>query len=142
MRKILVAIDGSDSALRALEFARREAALVPGTELHILTVLEPVRVFGEIEVYVDEARIREVAGQQARAGLDLAMARLSDSGLPVQSEVVEGDPAELITERAAQLGCHSIVTGTRGLGRIGALLMGSVAQKVVQLARMPVTLVK
>jgi nucleotide-binding universal stress UspA family protein len=56
--------------------------------------------------------------------------------------VLEGDPAELITERAAQLGCHSIVTGTRGLGRIGALLLGSVAQKVVQLASMPVTLVK
>jgi nucleotide-binding universal stress UspA family protein len=142
MRKILVAIDGSDSALRALDYAQHEASLVPGTALHLLTVLEPVRVYGEIEVYVDEARMREVARQQASAGLDVAVARLGNSGIPLTSEVLEGEPAEIIAQRAAQLGCDAIVTGTRGLGRIGALLMGSVAQKVVHLASTPVTLVK
>jgi nucleotide-binding universal stress UspA family protein len=142
MRRILVAIDGSDSALRALHYAQHQAALVPGTELHLLTALEPVRVYGEIEVYVDEARMREVAAQQARAGLEVALGRLRDSGITVSSEVLEGDPAELIAKRAGQLDCESIVTGTRGLGRIGTLLMGSVAQHVVRLADRPVTLVK
>lgn len=142
MRRILVAIDGSETALRALEHAQHEASLVPGTELHLLAVVEPVRVYGEIEVYVDERRMRDVAAQQARAGLDAAVARLGNTSIVVTSQVLEGDPAEVIARRAAELDCDAIVTGTRGLGRVGALLMGSVAQKVVHLATMPVTLVK
>jgi len=142
MRRILVAIDGSEGALRALDYARQQAGLVPGTELHLLTVLEPVRVYGEVEIYVDENRLRAVARQQATGGLDEAAARVSDPAIKVTSEVLEGEPAEAIAARAASLDCESIVTGTRGLGRIGSMLMGSVAQKVVHLSDRPVTLVK
>jgi nucleotide-binding universal stress UspA family protein len=142
MRKILVAIDGSEGALRALDFAKEQAMLVPGTQLHLLTVLEPVRVYGEVEIYVDEARMRDVAKQQAKAGLEAAVARASDLGTHVTSEVLEGDPAEAIAACAARVDCDFIVTGTRGLGRIGSVLMGSVAQKVVHLSDRPVMLVK
>jgi len=142
MRTILVAIDGSEGALRALEYAQLQAALVPGTTLHLLTVLEQVRVYGEVEIYVDETRMRDVARQQAVAALETAVAQLPDGATSVTSEVLEGEPAEVIANRAARLDCESIVTGTRGLGRIGSALLGSVAQKIVHLSDRPVTLVK
>ena len=44
MRRILVAIDGSDNALRALDFAQRQARLAPPAVLHVLTVEPPANV--------------------------------------------------------------------------------------------------
>jgi nucleotide-binding universal stress UspA family protein len=57
-------------------------------------------------------------------------------------EQVDGEPAATIARRAAELGCESITMGTHGLGAFGILLMGSVAQRVVHHATVPVTLVK
>lgn len=59
-----------------------------------------------------------------------------------QCYVREGDPAQLIASFARRTRCKEIVMGTRGLGRISGLLLGSVATKVIHLATVPVTLVK
>jgi nucleotide-binding universal stress UspA family protein len=56
--------------------------------------------------------------------------------------VLDGDPARAIIGSVNKSRGDEIVMGTRGLGRIGGLLMGSVATKVVQLAPVPVTLIK
>ena len=48
----------------------------------------------------------------------------------------------MLAKRAEELGCDEIIMGTRGMGAIGNLVMGSVATKVVHLAGIPVTLVK
>ena len=53
-----------------------------------------------------------------------------------------GDPGETIASYASAHGCDEIVMGTGGIGTIGNLLVGSVATKVIQLANMPVMLVK
>lgn len=142
MRRILVAIDGSDNALRALDFAVHQARFSPNTELNLLTVLPPVRVYGEIEVYAGKEAMRELAARESLAILEAAARRLEAAGARFTQEQVEGDPAECIAGRAAELNCDSIVMGTHGRGRLGALLLGSVAQKVVHLATVPVTLVK
>jgi nucleotide-binding universal stress UspA family protein len=64
------------------------------------------------------------------------------SGVPYTSEILVGETASLIVSSAEQHGCDGIVMGTRGMGAIGNLVMGSVATKVVHLSRLPVTLVK
>ena len=51
-------------------------------------------------------------------------------------------PATAIVSFVSKARGDEIVMGTRGLGRIGNLLMGSTAMKVVQLAEVPVTLIK
>jgi nucleotide-binding universal stress UspA family protein len=56
--------------------------------------------------------------------------------------MLEGDPADVIARRAQELGCDAIVMGSRGMGRIANLVIGSVATKVVHLTALPVTLVK
>lgn len=53
-----------------------------------------------------------------------------------------GAAAETIDRVVRELGADQLVTGTRGLGSLGNLFLGSVAAKVVQLADVPVTLVK
>jgi nucleotide-binding universal stress UspA family protein len=142
MRKVLGPIDGSDNALRALNVAIGQLRSVPGAELHLLTVHPPVRVYGEIQVYASHERMEELAAQHARDILAPAEARPGSAGIRWGSEQLEGDPAETIVRRAADLGCDAIVMGTRGLGRVENLVLGSVAFKVVHLATVPVTLVR
>jgi nucleotide-binding universal stress UspA family protein len=64
------------------------------------------------------------------------------AGLACVTHVRIGAPAEVIAAYAAEKGCDAIVMGTRGMGAVAGLVMGSVAQKVVHLASVPVTLVK
>jgi nucleotide-binding universal stress UspA family protein len=58
------------------------------------------------------------------------------------THVSVGLPAEEIIAHAARHGCDGIWMGTRGLGAVTALVLGSIAQQVIHLAQVPVTLVK
>lgn len=142
MRTMLVAIDGSDVALRALEHAARQASGGADLCLHVVCVQPPPRVYGEIDVYVGERRMHELGESVAHAILEDARERLHGRVTHFELESVEGDPGAVIARRAAELGCESIVMGTHGRGRLGSALMGSVAQHVVHASPVPVTLVK
>ncbi|HEU0225690.1 MAG TPA: universal stress protein [Steroidobacteraceae bacterium] len=142
MRKILVAIDGSDTSLRALDFAVQQARLAPAAELQVLTVQPLASTTTAWEIYVSAEKLREIAAERARAILEEAGGRLTAAGCRYALEQLEGEPAETIAGRAAQLGCESITMGTRGAGQVSILVMGSVAQRVVYHATVPVTLVK
>lgn len=142
MRTILVAIDGSDIALRALDFAQRQAAAMPGTRLHVLHVQPPMRVYGEIGVYVGKEHMREIAAVEGQAILDAAREHLGARASDASFEQLDGVPGEVIPQRAAELGSECIVMGTHGRGRLGSALMGSVAQSVVHHSSVPVALVR
>jgi len=142
MRRILVAIDGSEGALRALDVAMQQARYAPAAQLHVLTVLPALSNYTAAEIYVTADRIKQAAVDKAQAILDVAAERLRASGCSYELERLEGDPAETIAQRAAEIGCESIVMGTHGLGSFGILFLGSVAQRVVYHATVPVTLVK
>ncbi|NJD31604.1 MAG: universal stress protein [Gammaproteobacteria bacterium] len=142
MGTLLVALDGSDSALRALEFAARQALALGGARLHVLAVVPPVNVYGEVEVYAGEERMRELAAGEVRGILDAAGEALRGASVEFELEQLDGQPAEVIARRATEIGCDWIVMGTHGHGRLGAAVLGSVAQSVVHLATVPVMLVK
>jgi nucleotide-binding universal stress UspA family protein len=142
MRKILVAIDGSAAALRALDYAVKQAKFQPAARLHVLNVQPVLSNYTMPEIYVTAERIREVSAARAREILDAAATHLKGQGCEFELEQVEGEPAETIARRATELGCESITMGTHGLTSFGILFMGSVAQKVVHYADVPVTLVK
>ncbi|HQW51433.1 MAG TPA: universal stress protein, partial [Tepidiformaceae bacterium] len=137
-----VAIDGSATALRALDFAVQQARLAPMAELHVLNAQPTLSNYTAAEIYVTAERIHQVATERARAILDAAAERLRHVACSFELEQTEGDPAETIARRAAELGCESITMGTHGLTSFGILFLGSVAQKVVHYATVPVTLVK
>jgi nucleotide-binding universal stress UspA family protein len=142
MRRILVAIDGSETALRALDFAVRQAGCAPTAELHVLNVQPTLSNYTAAEIYVTAERIHQVAAERAHAILEAAAERLKTAGSSFKLEQTEGDPAETIAKRAMELDCESITMGTHGLTSFGILFLGSVAQKVVHFATVPVTLVK
>lgn len=56
--------------------------------------------------------------------------------------VVVGEPASSIAAHVERHGADAVIMGTRGLGTLGGLVLGSVATKVIHLVTPPVTLVK
>ena len=144
MRKPLVPIDGSASATRALAHALAELRGQAGAELHLLNVQSPpLHPFPGQRVSPD--LINQELRREGHALLDQAEA--SVGGTPIADvrhvrHVRIGRPADEIAACAAEQGCDAIVMGTRGMGTVAGLLLGSVATKVVHVTQLPVTLVK
>ncbi len=138
---ILVAIDGSDSSRKAARFAH-DLAQQTKARITLLFVLEPPRMvpLG----FLDSELI--TGGQRSPEEL-AAVQRLLDevaSDLPKAqvTKVVEiGRPADTIVAQADALGADHLVIGARGLNSGGRWLLGSVSDRVVQLAGRPVTVV-
>ena len=65
-----------------------------------------------------------------------------DASMPVDCHVVYGDPAETILAHADKLGANEIVIGSHGAHPVVAAVLGSVAYRVVQEARVPVVVVR
>jgi nucleotide-binding universal stress UspA family protein len=142
MAKLLVPFDGSDNALRALKHA---ITLVQGRDagaIHVVNVHAPPDLYGEIAMYVPPEKMAEVQRQASQARLAVAEKVLQAAGVPHATEILVGNTAQLVAQRADELHCDGIVMGTRGMSALGGLMMGSVATKVVHAAKVPVTLVK
>jgi len=140
MYRILVPVDGSDVALRALSHAIRLAQLIGEAEVHLLNVQPPIS--GSVGAFVGSENIDRFYREESDNALAPARKLLQDEGLPVHAAMRIGSSGQAIVDYAHELPCDAIVMGTRGLGRIGSLVMGSVATQVVHLAEVPVTLIK
>ena len=136
--KILVPIDGSDHAFRAIDFAselavKHDAALML---LHAVpltpNMTEGQRRYAEVEHIEgsDDVVQFTIAEQQLMTS---ARTRAKEAGVARVDTLVEpGDPAEVVLNHAAKY--DLIVMGRRGLGPVKGLLQGSVSQKINQLA--------
>jgi nucleotide-binding universal stress UspA family protein len=142
MHKLLVPIDGSDHAQRALDYALRLAKEIGGIEFHILTVQPEPNVYGEIQVYITEERMAQLQRRHSQDILAPALEAAKAAGVAHTSEIAVGNAASTISKRADELQCEGIVMGTQGRDAVASMLMGSVALKVVHLSKLPVTLVK
>jgi nucleotide-binding universal stress UspA family protein len=127
----LVAVDGSDNALRAVVHAARQAGELKACALHLVHVQHWLS---------KEAAETELA---PRAWLATARARalLDAQDQPWRLHVVMGDPADQIMALAVRLGCSGIVVGNRGLSVVENLLFGSVTKKLMQLSGPPLVVV-
>jgi len=142
MHKLLLAFDGSESASRALEYALKLAREHGPIQLHLLTVHPEPVIYGEIQVYVPKERMEELQRQHSEDILRPALERAKAVDISHTSEIVIGETAPMIIKKAEEHNCDCIVMGTRGMGAVGNLVLGSVATKVVHLTKLPVTLVK
>jgi nucleotide-binding universal stress UspA family protein len=136
INKLLVPIDGSSPARRALALA-----LKFGSEIHIVNVQReadsPVLL---LHITPDQLRQQQLEhGDQ-----QVAEARrvLENDGRPHRVHVCIGDPASEIARVAREQQVDGIVMGTRGMTAFVNLTFGSIATKVVHLTDVPVTLVK
>ncbi|MBY0438647.1 MAG: universal stress protein [Burkholderiales bacterium] len=140
MYDLLVPFDNSPSARRALDHALAMVRARAGTRLQVLSVLDDVGM--DTRELVDAAEIDRVLAAEAAAILDPARALVEPTGIACTYHSAAGTPARTIAEHARAHGVGEIVMGTRGLGTLSGLLLGSVAQRVLLLADCPVTLVK
>jgi nucleotide-binding universal stress UspA family protein len=137
-RNILVPMDGSRAALRALEYAARRFRDSDNTCLLLLNVQSRL----PSSRTVTKTMIAEYHERQAKDALAPARALVEKLGSMTQFYSRLGDPATEIAAFAKRTRCAEIIMGTRGLGRVSGMLLGSVAQKVISLAHVPVVLVK
>jgi nucleotide-binding universal stress UspA family protein len=165
-KHILVATDGSDTAMRAVELAGEMAAKfeVPLTVAHAIHFGRPpeeLARMAEVEHLVETAKSREPvdfpAVPETMTGLfrdtrpgedsmrlvtmigDELMSRAADRARDLGAKTVDtrsqvDDPAEAILSIAEDVDADMIVLGHRGLGRLKRVVVGSVAQKVLNQA--------
>jgi nucleotide-binding universal stress UspA family protein len=137
--KILLSVDGSEHALRAAHKAAELARTVNAKEIHIVVVYDPIPIYlGEPNMQI---AITSRKGE-AEAILKNAVSEIGDVPCAVHSGILEGSPAEAIIEVANTSKCDLIVMGSRGLGQLAGLLLGSTSQKVVAHAPCPVLIVR
>lgn len=138
-QNILCAMDGSEHSLRAAQQASVLAARF-GARLHFLTVTKEIKVNDEVQRYL---RMEQLAGEpqyvldeHAAAIMKQARAAATEAGVPnVETLVRVGQPARTIVQVADRIAADTIVMGSRGLGDLEGLLLGSVSHKVASLAK-------
>ena len=141
MKNLLIPIDGSRSALRALGYALEDIQQDLNVQIHLLNVQAPLTHVWTGKLLTPDLVNAELQreGEQLLAD-PLSIAHAADVFSTAHVRV--GDPAQEIVACATQFGCTTIVMGTRGMGALEGIVMGSVAHKVVHLSPVPVTLVK
>jgi nucleotide-binding universal stress UspA family protein len=138
-KRILVAFDGSEHARKAATLAGNLAREQKnGTILWVVTVMDPFpQSWGEPyrSQYIE---------QHTGTGHEMIKeaAALIGEGVEIRRELLFGPPAQSITQVAETQDCDLIVMGTRGVGLLEGLLVGSQAQRVISNARCPVLIVK
>ena len=146
---ILVGIDFSELADRALEQALELASARANTEVHVLTMVPrplTLDVAYAIPAYsmLDEANLLEVATERLRVHfqeqLDSFRANHGDLASPLRTvaHVVIGTPAHGIAQMASDLAADLVVIGTHNRHGVERVLLGSVAEGTVRYARCPV----
>lgn len=142
MHKILVAVDGSENATRAVQYAIKwVAGSKDAMELHVLNV-QPAITFGGVKKFISQDAIDAYYQEEGEKQLQEARKLLESSGLPHTLHIGIGAAAETIVTYSRQHHCEQIIMGTRGHGAVSGIFLGSVAHKVIHLAEVPITLVK
>lgn len=141
MQTILVPVDGSESARRAVAWLATAYAPPREARVHLLHV-QPVVDGWEVRSHLGADDIARLQAASAAAILDPARATLTGAGLTVETHALSGDIAPTIAQAVRQFGCDAVVMGTRGLGPVQTLLLGSTTLKVIHLVDVPVTLIK
>lgn len=136
----LVAVDGSELSKKALRRAARLADVAAGDQLTLIHVVEPVspyvRGMYKPELVENVKKIGEEILEEARAYCE------DELGVACRTVLLQGHPPKKIIQYAGEHGADLIVMGSRGLGGLKELFLGSVSHAVVQTSHLPVLIEK
>ncbi|ARN19477.1 universal stress protein [Piscinibacter gummiphilus] len=140
--KVLITIDGSDRALRAIDAVAGLSQNLADTEVILLNVRERAHHYGDFPPF--DAESVEARQQAAQDDMLQAAARhAATCGLTrVSHAAAHGVPASEIVRVARERAVDQIAMGTHGRTALGGLFLGSVAQRVLHLSETPLLLVK
>jgi YjbE family integral membrane protein len=141
--RILLPVDASDQAARAVEYAvalwRNHPA--PDTmDIHVMNVQRELS--GDVARFVPKESLQDYHRERSEKALERPRKLLDAAGVKYRLHMMVGKPWEAISDYAAQNRFDLILMGTRGLGTYTGAALGSVAQGVAQRSTVPVLLVK
>jgi nucleotide-binding universal stress UspA family protein len=140
IRRIMVPLDGSPLARRALPLAAEVASRVGASELMLLTVVKPITV-----QYAYDGDSAPLSAEAVSAGLIAESAGVADElashGVALRPLVVDGLPAEALVDAATKHQVDLVVMATHGGSGVRRWALGSVADKVIHATTTPVLLV-
>jgi|AFSR01.1.fsa_nt_gi nucleotide-binding universal stress UspA family protein len=144
--KILLATDGSETALKAAQAAGKLATKTQGT-ITLLFVMEPFNEMAYIslpgyELGIDPEKVARFQRESANAVLERTAEVLRPLGVPFVSRYEIGSPSATIVSVAEAEGFDLIVIGSRGRGQLASILLGSVCDRVMHRAHCPVLVIK
>ena len=141
--RIIVPVDGSAPAVRAVGQALTLARNPPGGELILVNVQnqETLEV-SDVSAVISAEADRQAAARQSQDALRDAVGLCRKANVKFATRAELGPVAETVARLARELRADQIVMGTRGLGALRGLVLGSVATNVIRLADIPVTLIK
>ncbi|HQT26770.1 MAG TPA: universal stress protein [Burkholderiales bacterium] len=138
---MLIPVDGSKAALRAVDHVIGTAGLYEGrVEVHLLNVQFPI-LSGNVRAFVSEGKIEEYYREEGMKALQEARDRLEAAGVACHVHIGVGNVAETVLRYAKETGCDQICMARSGMGTISGILLGSVAGKLAQVSDIPVLLV-
>jgi nucleotide-binding universal stress UspA family protein len=145
LTSIIIAIDDAGSAGRALDYGLEtaEALLLPVRLVHVVRSTDH-HAAGVRRINLDD--IGQAAGsypghQLGAELLDRALARAGARKVEVEPVLLDGEPTATLLRYLAECDQPMLVVGRRGQGRLRELLLGSVSDQLVRLARCPVMVV-
>ncbi len=139
-KKILLAIDGSDNARRAAESAIGLFKLIDGASL-IITYISP-NPPSQTRLVKADFDVHSLLIEDAKTISKNTLEMLKESGVDYELEVAIGDPATEILKIREKVNAGLIIVGSRGLGSLSGVVLGSVSQKIAHHAHCPVMIVK
>jgi nucleotide-binding universal stress UspA family protein len=140
--RIVVGVDGSDGAQRALEWAVEEARLRSAALVVVYGWQVPPVVTGagpfDAPVVLEQETLDAVE-RNAKDVVERQLGSVDTKGIDVQRRIEPRPPVDLVLDAAT--GADLVVVGTRGHGGFTGLLLGSVSQQVAHHAPCPVVIV-
>ena len=132
---VVVGVDGSAPSQDAVRFAMRVVGDAKAARVHLCAVRAAVE---ELALHDTSARPARVLDDRF---LEQAGAAAKAAGREALTEILHGDPAEVLVKRAAELRADLLVLGTRRAGPLRELMPGSLVLRVLDAAPCPVALV-
>ena len=144
MKRVLLPIDGSECSLRAVNLVIAKRLLYAQPEelnIHLINVQPPL-LLDDTRFNVSPEHIVEYQHQESEKATLAARELLDAAAVSYTCHHLVGRPGEEISSLADSLQCDQIVMGTHGRSPFQEFMMGSVTQKVIHFAKIPILLVK
>ena len=140
--KILLPVDGSECSMRAVDHILTHISWFREMpEIHLLHVQSPIPI-GRVQAHIGKDTLHDYYREESQTLLTPVQTRLDAAERFHTTHIHVGQPAEVIGKMADELQCDLIIMGAHGRGVLASMVMGSVATRVLHLAKCPVLLVK
>jgi nucleotide-binding universal stress UspA family protein len=140
IQKILIPIDGSDYSVRASEYGLSIAKML-SAEIMVVYVMDDI-VLNQISKLAERENVEQELKRDGQRYLNYVLGLAQKEDVKAASLLTKGRPFEQIVHLAKDLNMNLIVMGTYGVRGAERILIGSVAERVIEYSPCPVLVVK